>query len=74
MSAAGTTMGRKRTAAAKGKGQPASVIVSIRVAPEYRDWLDRLADFERVNTSDLFDRAMTRYAREVGFKEAAPRR
>jgi len=53
---------------------PSSVIVSIRVATDYRDWLNRLADHERINTSDLIDRAITRYAREVGFKEMPPKR
>jgi hypothetical protein len=67
-------MAKKRKAAPGGGEPPASVIVSIRVATDYRDWLNRLADFERVNLSDLIDRAITRYAREVGFKEVAPKR
>jgi hypothetical protein len=67
-------MAKKRKEAPQSKAPPASVIVSIRVASDYRDWLDRLAEFERVNLSDLLDRAITRYARDVGFKEAAPKR
>src|SRR5262249_53709693 len=51
-----------------------SVIVSVRVSPEYRAWLDRLASFERIPISDLLDRALVAYAPQVGFKEVAPRR
>jgi uncharacterized protein (DUF1778 family) len=74
MAAGVASMGKKRKAASKGSEAPASVIVSIRVSSEYRDWLNRLAEFERVNLSDLLDRAITRYARDVQFKEVAPKR
>lgn len=64
----------KESTPSKGEASPSSVIVSVRVSPDFRGWLDRLAEHERIGLSDLFDRALTRYAREAGFKEAPPKR
>jgi hypothetical protein len=33
-----------------------------------------LAGFERISVNELVDRALVRYAREVGFKKVAPER
>ena len=40
----------------------------VRMTREYSDWLDRLADRERMSVSTLIDRAVTAYARETGFE------
>ena len=52
-----------------------SEAVMLRGRPEWKDWLARLAEFDRSpSMNELFDRAITAYAREIGFKEAAPKR
>jgi excisionase family DNA binding protein len=58
----------------RGKERPAAGSVSIRVAPEYRDWLDRLAEFKRLTLVDVIDQALVKYARDEGFDEVAPKR
>ena len=73
------TVAKKRKEApkagkAKAQPGPASVVISFRVSPEYRAWLDGLATHERINLSDIFDRAMVDYARKVGYPAVAPPR
>lgn len=46
----------------------------MRSTPEWREWAARLAEYESINFSDLIARALARYAREVGFPEAPPKR
>jgi hypothetical protein len=50
---------------------PEMLAKGVRMTREYSDWLDRLADRERMSVATLIDRAVTAYARETGF-EAPP--
>ena len=67
---------------AKGKPGPKpdptrvrSEAVMLRGRPEWKEWLGRLAEFDRsASMNELFDRAIAVYAREVGFKETPPKR
>jgi hypothetical protein len=65
---------KRREASSKDDPAPATSIVSVRCSLEFRAWLDGLADHERISVSDLFDRAMTSYARDIGYKKIPPKR
>jgi hypothetical protein len=75
-------MARKRTKGeGAGKGArkspdatPRETILSIRGRVEWRDWLARAAEYDRSTIVEMIDRAVTRYAREIGFKEPPPER
>jgi hypothetical protein len=59
----------------KGPGpQPRETLIAIKGNPEWKLWLDRLASFDRSSTVQLIDRAIARYAKEIGFKEEPPER
>jgi hypothetical protein len=49
------------------------VYVGLRVTPEFKAWLERLAASERTNISQVLDKGVARYAESLGF-EAAPAR
>ena len=52
-----------------------TAVTAIRSRPEWKDWVERLAEFDRApSLNDLFDRAMVIYARHVGFNEVPPKR
>lgn len=66
--------------AAKG-GKPAHgsegrkpMVVQIRGSAEYKAWAERLARFDGLSLSALYDRAARKYAMEIGFKDEAPPR
>lgn len=74
----------KQESGSEPKGKPGpkpdparvrSEAVMLRGRPEWKEWLGRLAEFDRApSMNELFDRAITAYARDIGFKEAAPKR
>ena len=41
---------------------------AIRMRQEYADWLEELASADRSTLSGQIDRAVTKYAKEVGFR------
>ena len=52
-----------------------SAVTNIRSSPEWKAWLDRLAEFNRSSSlADMVDDAVVDYARKIGFKETAPKR
>lgn len=51
-----------------------SVVNTLRSTPDWRDWMARLAESERIGVPDLIDRALVDYARKVDFPEPPPRR
>jgi hypothetical protein len=71
---AGTTMARKRKTALPPAGGGPTTILSVRMSPEYRAVLSRLAEHERCGVADVIDRAIADYARKVKFTESFPKR
>jgi hypothetical protein len=51
-----------------------SVVNTFRSTPDWRDWVARLAESERIGVPDLIDRAVAEYAKKVGFPEPPPKR
>jgi hypothetical protein len=54
--------------------EPREVLFSVKGRKSWLEWVDRLADFDRSNRVELIDRALARYAREIGFDEQPPER
>jgi hypothetical protein len=54
--------------------KPKQTIMSIRGAPEWKAWLDRLAEHDRSTSVQVIDKALADYARKVKFPEAPPKR
>jgi hypothetical protein len=54
--------------------EPRQVLLSIKGRLAWKEWLDRLAAFDRSSTVQLIDRAVARYAKDVGFNEPPPER
>jgi hypothetical protein len=54
--------------------EPRPIALTIRGRQEWKGWVASLADFERISINELVDRALVRYAREVGYKTGAPER
>jgi len=52
---------------------PRDMVVGMRGSPEWKGWLDRLADHCRLNKVDVIDLALVDYAQKMGF-EAPPKR
>jgi hypothetical protein len=69
-------------AVAKKKGSPKpqprrirSATTNIRSSPEWKEWVDGLAEFDRApSVNELFDRALVAYAREIKYPKPAPKR
>jgi hypothetical protein len=53
---------------------PRRTVLTIKGTDEWRGWLERLGEHLRTPASTIVDHALVRYAREMGFKEEAPKR
>jgi hypothetical protein len=52
-----------------------SVVTILRSRPEWRAWVDELAEFDRApSLVELIDRSLVAYARQVKFPKTAPPR
>ena len=63
----------------KPKGRPKKTpremaVVSIKMTTEFRDWLTRGAQSERMTTVQLLERSVVAYLKQAGFPETAPQR
>jgi hypothetical protein len=50
------------------------IAVTLRGRPEWKEWVERLAKADRSSVAGMIDRAMTFYAKSIGFTEKAPER
>jgi hypothetical protein len=66
--------GRERAPRKSPDAEPRRPVLSIKARSAWAAWVDRLAAFDRSSKIELVDRALARYAREIGFKEAPPER
>ena len=48
--------------------------LTIKGRPEWRDWVDRGAEFCRTDVAKLVDAALVEYLKQRGFAEPAPKR
>jgi hypothetical protein len=49
-------------------------VMTIKGTAEWKEWLDRLADFSRLPTTVLIDVALAEWAKQKGFPESPPKR
>jgi hypothetical protein len=66
------TVGRKKAKPGTPARKP--VILVVRGAPEWGEWLAELAEHCRATASELADDALTAYAKAQGFPKKPPRR
>jgi hypothetical protein len=64
----------KKKAPAKGKAGPETKTIGFRVTAEYAGFLERVASADRSTIAGMIDRAVARYAREIGVEEPPPER
>lgn len=50
------------------------MILQVRGSDEFKTWYEEFARFDGLTPTALFDRAIRRYAKEVGFTKEAPQR
>ncbi len=48
--------------------------LTVRMTPEYREWLDRAASQSRLTVSGFLEFAAIAYAKQQGYDERAPKR
>lgn len=65
-------MAKKQAAAAPADDR--AIIVSMKGSVEFRDWLNRLAEFDRSTSVQVMEKGAVAYAKQIGFTEAAPKR
>jgi hypothetical protein len=64
----------KPQVAPPAKSDDRQIVISMKGSAEFRDWLHRLADDQRVSAVNVIELALVEFARNRGFKEAAPKR
>jgi hypothetical protein len=50
------------------------IVISVKGSAEFRDWLNDLADHQRISAVKVIELALVEYARNHGFTKAAPKR
>lgn len=48
--------------------------INIRCMPDFKRWVDQMAEADRCSLAELIDRALTAYASKIKFTTPAPRR
>jgi hypothetical protein len=68
-------MGTMEKAKPKAAGEnPRPTALTIKGRPEWREWVDRGAEFCRTDVAKLVDAALVEYLKQRGFDEPAPKR
>jgi hypothetical protein len=57
-----------------GRENPRPTALTIKGRPEWRDWVDRGAEYCRTDVAKLVDAALVDYLKQRGFDEPAPKR
>jgi hypothetical protein len=65
-------MANANTKAAQENPRPTAMTIKGR--PEWRDWVERGAEFCRTDVAKLVDAALVEYLKQRGFDEPAPKR
>ena len=74
-----TTMTRKKAirskpAAVEPQAERKAIAVVIKGGPEWKAWLEGLADHCRTDVAKVIDKALIGYAKSEGYNQEAPRR
>ncbi len=57
-----------------GRQNPRPTALTIKGRPEWREWVEKAADFCRTDVAKLVDAALVEYLKHRGFDEPAPKR
>lgn len=67
-------MAKKSAARSKPASDRKTIAVTIKGSPEWKDWIDGLADHCRLDVAKVIDRAVIEYAKTEGYDRKAPQR
>jgi hypothetical protein len=56
------------------QAKASTIAVTLRGSPEWKTWLEALAKKDRSNVATVIDKALVKYAENLGFEEEAPER
>ena len=79
MSAFGATaLARKKTTRREPDPEPEKWLrqpfaVQVRGTPEWKEWVEELAEYNRQKVAGLVDTALARLAKEIGFRDPPKR-
>jgi hypothetical protein len=73
------TDGTLSMAKKKGSDHPKNwktkpIIFNLRGSPEYKVWLEGLAEFDATDVAGMAERAFANYARQIGYTATRPKR
>jgi hypothetical protein len=68
------TMAKKKTARSKPAADRKSIAVTIKGSPEWKEWIDGLAEHCRLDVAKVIDLAVVEYAKAEGYDPKAPQR
>ena len=72
---AGRGMAKKKLPPDQARSWPGKPLaIQVRGSPEWKRWLEELAEFDRSNLADICDRSIAAYARAIGFPKPPPPR
>jgi hypothetical protein len=67
-------MARKVAKPKVSQAKTSTIAVTLRGSPEWKTWLEALAKKDRSNVATVIDKALVRYAVNIGFEQEAPER
>jgi hypothetical protein len=65
---------KKNPAKTPAPPAPKAIVLTVKDSPQWRDWLNRGADFLRLSTATMVDLAVIEFLKRNGFKEPPPKR
>lgn len=65
---------KARMSRPKGEDRNKPIIVTLRGTPEFKEFIERYAKRDRLSVADFVERAIVRYAKELGAEEEIPER
>ncbi len=67
-------MTKKKTTSPSESADSRAIVVSMKGTVEFREWLNELAEFDRLTAVQVMEKGAVAYARQIGFTKPAPKR
>lgn len=64
---------KERSAGVEGWARK-PMMMNLRGSPEFKQWVQELADYDRETAAGVIERALVHYAKAIGFAKIAPQR
>ena len=68
------SMAKKKTTRPKPASDRKTIAVTIKGSPDWKEWIDGLAEYCRLDVAKVIDRAVVDYAKAEGYDRKAPQR